>query len=177
MYAIRSYYEISVESEVGRGSVFRFHLPAMPCVDPGVSEASEATDPKVNFQKLMNTGLGKGFPIRILVAEDNLTNQKVVKLILKRLGYQATFVITSYSIHYTKLYDVRIECAGSESLYGFIVRNHANRNRIHFPFPRDLGDQDTPLCRNTLGGERCSKRQQHKDGSFESVMGLFQHHD
>ena len=84
--------EISVESEVGRGSVFRFHLPAMPCVDPGVSEASEATDPKVNFQKLMNTGLGKGFPIRILVAEDNLTNQKVVKLILKRLGYQATFV-------------------------------------------------------------------------------------
>jgi len=84
--------DIAVESEEGKGSLFRFCFASKPCSEPGTLDESNRNDPKVNFQKLMNTGLGKGFPIKILVAEDNITNQKVVKLILKRLGYQATFV-------------------------------------------------------------------------------------
>jgi len=84
--------KIEVESEPGKGSTFRFCISVKRCSEPKAELEPEANDPKVNFKKLMNDGLGKGFPIRILVAEDNITNQKVLKLILKRLGYDATFV-------------------------------------------------------------------------------------
>lgn len=85
--------DIEVKSEQGAGSTFSFEVQAKRVPGPEGFEVSPAgNDPKVNFQKLMNNGLGRGFPIRILVAEDNLTNQKVVRLILKRLGYEATFV-------------------------------------------------------------------------------------
>jgi len=83
---------IELESEPGKGSTFRFYIAAERCSEPESELEPESNDPKVNFKKLMNNGLGKGFPIRILVAEDNITNQKVLKLILKRLGYGATFV-------------------------------------------------------------------------------------
>ena len=84
--------DIEVESKLGEGSVFRFYFETKLSIEPKSESESQINDPRVNFQKLMNSGLGKGFPIRILVAEDNITNQKVVRLILKRLGYSATFV-------------------------------------------------------------------------------------
>jgi signal transduction histidine kinase/ActR/RegA family two-component response regulator len=64
---------LEVESEVGRGSCFFFELP-MPVVPEPPSSASKAQTPEAVPLR----------PLRVLVAEDNLINQKVIDSMLRR---------------------------------------------------------------------------------------------
>ncbi len=73
---------ISVESEVGKGSVFSFMFEAEETA-PLLSVA------QVNPFALFDSQMGQKFPHRILVVEDNQTNQLVVTGFLEKLGYQA----------------------------------------------------------------------------------------
>jgi CheY-like chemotaxis protein len=63
-----------VDSKEGRGSCFWFTLPLAVISDPEVEPASEER------------------PLRILAAEDNATNQFVLKAILGQQGLEAEFV-------------------------------------------------------------------------------------
>jgi len=79
--------EISVESEVGKGSVFSFNL----CLEAPDHEGIHVeTLPLSGTAPLTIKSLGNGqsFPNHpILLVEDNLINQKVTKSIIEKLGY------------------------------------------------------------------------------------------
>lgn len=69
--------ELTVESELGHGSVFSFTLP-LPESDTAI----------VNQRHARVLGLEPGHPsVRILVAEDNLDNQRLIACILTKAGF------------------------------------------------------------------------------------------
>jgi hypothetical protein len=85
--------EISVESAIGKGSRFKFSVLVRPRLEleaehPPRSEAPSVV-PGVARQPVATEAIS---PLRILVAEDNLTNQYVMRKLLEKLGYSPDVV-------------------------------------------------------------------------------------
>src|SRR5262249_1361454 len=71
---------ISVESKLRKGSAFSFSLPFELARDSSGMSRREPT----SSQALL--------PLDVLVVEDNAVNQKLVGVLLKRMGHEATVV-------------------------------------------------------------------------------------
>ena len=82
--------KIGVESLEGKGSLFYFSVPFKPAAD-NLTEQNPATpdSPYVEFAPGADP---VSSPIRLLLAEDDLINQKVMTEILKRKGYLVSAV-------------------------------------------------------------------------------------
>jgi len=81
---------LNLTSEIGQGSVFSLVIPAGDDVTlEHVLEATKAADIEPFEQIDLNDIRFSG---RVLVAEDTLTNQMLVKLLLQRIGFDVTVV-------------------------------------------------------------------------------------
>ena len=79
--------QITVKSRPGQGTVFSFTIHSRP----GEASASQEEE-EVGGQERMTTDFAENYPLRILVAEDNIINQQLIRQILDNLGYDADCV-------------------------------------------------------------------------------------
>ena len=80
--------DISVESEVGKGSKFRLVVPANTA--DGQHNKSENLEDISGHNHQQQSETEISFSGRILVAEDSLTNQTLIRLLLEKLGFVVT---------------------------------------------------------------------------------------
>jgi signal transduction histidine kinase/ActR/RegA family two-component response regulator len=82
--------DINVESLVGKGSTFTFSVLAQP-LHENQSEPAEAQFVPADVAPPLAAARDAP-PLKILVAEDNLTNQFVIRRLLEKLGYTPDIV-------------------------------------------------------------------------------------
>lgn len=70
---------VYVDSELGKGSIFTLEIPLEATT--GVLNQVE------NRQRKYGERFGQEYPLKILVVEDNMMNQRIATMMLKKLGY------------------------------------------------------------------------------------------
>ncbi len=90
--------EFGVISEVGVGSEFWFELPYQAVDAKEAALAGVAAHALQEPELKVNADFAKKFPLRILLAEDNLVNQRVASQIMKRLGYTLEVAGDGYQV-------------------------------------------------------------------------------
>ena len=84
---------IGVESTPERGSLFWFELRLKRAEGPAATK-QPASKPASTIRKMMaKSPSASGRSLRILVAEDNETNRRLVMFMLENLGFHADFVV------------------------------------------------------------------------------------
>ncbi len=112
--------EIRVDSAAGKGSVFSFYLPLMPL-------SGEGENSGVALEK----ATGELPKLKILVAEDNPVNRRLVELMLEKLGQKADFVedgVQAMKVLESKSYEALLLDIHMPEMNGFEVAERVRSN-------------------------------------------------
>ncbi len=90
--------KIIVTSELGKGSIFSLILtvPTYSCMIFSQLDQKQSTKTKSLVQ--FDSQLSEKLPFKILLAEDNLVNQKVAQKMFNKLGYDITIAINGFEV-------------------------------------------------------------------------------
>jgi signal transduction histidine kinase/ActR/RegA family two-component response regulator len=85
--------EISAESTIGKGSQFRFSVLVKPQQQQEAEQSPQVDAPLAQAGASSEPAVAEDFrPLKILVAEDNVTNQFVIRKLLQKIGYTPVLV-------------------------------------------------------------------------------------
>jgi signal transduction histidine kinase/CheY-like chemotaxis protein/HPt (histidine-containing phosphotransfer) domain-containing protein len=85
--------EMNFESTLGRGTLFWIEIPLRVAGEwRQASEAQGLAERGVTFQEVGSTSVAANISKRVLVAEDNPTNQILIETFLKKLGFEFKMV-------------------------------------------------------------------------------------
>ena len=118
--------EITVESKLGKGSIFTVSIPAESCTDEQIKEFTNTYKKSVLID---SSNLGK---LNLLLVEDNRMNQQYVSTVLQQLGFECD--IASDGIEAIKMVN--------EKVYDIIL--------MDIQMPRMDGYETTQIIRNDL---------------------------
>jgi PAS domain S-box-containing protein len=121
--------KIWVESQPGQGSIFYFTMTAEVITPVAAAEVScEIALPQIDPQ------MGQKYPLRILLAEDHAINQKMVLMLLTRLGYKADVVTTgteAIAVLQRHQYDVVLMDVNMPEMDGITATRHIRQIKLN----------------------------------------------
>jgi len=140
---------IWLESELGRGSVFHVQVPLEPANE---SERRMVSIPPSGSGQFDRT-LAERVPLRILLAEDNAVNQKLITAFLQHWGYEADVVANGFDV-LTALkqvpYDVILMDVNMPYMDGLEATRRIRQGDFHQPrivaLTASAFDQDRKAC-------------------------------
>jgi signal transduction histidine kinase/ActR/RegA family two-component response regulator len=145
-----------VASEPGEGSTFTFDVPAKVSKEKPVFKF-ESTNPRPANQapSTSSESRSNSSPCRILLAEDNIINQKVALAMLKKLGYEADLAANgAQAVEATEkerydviLMDVQMpEMDGLEATRTILARKEAANRPVIIGFTAHILASDKEQC-------------------------------
>jgi len=145
-----------VASEPGEGSTFTFDVPAKVSKEKPVFKF-EPTNPRPANQapSTSSESRSNSSPCRILLAEDNIINQKVALAMLKKLGYEADLAANgAQAVEATEkerydviLMDVQMpEMDGLEATRTILARKEATNRPVIIGFTAHILASDKEQC-------------------------------
>ncbi|MET3981444.1 signal transduction histidine kinase/ligand-binding sensor domain-containing protein/ActR/RegA family two-component response regulator [Mucilaginibacter sp. UYP25] len=93
--------DITVSSHYGIGSTFKFNIYCQQANVESVNDETlnqKSSHSTIEKKSLLSETFALNYPLSILVAEDNLMNQKLILRVLSKLGYKADLAIDGLEV-------------------------------------------------------------------------------
>ncbi len=161
---------IQVLSEEKKGTLFHFSIPI------------EAVEEKQSVDLGPLESLAQRFPIKILLAEDDKTNQLVIKTHLKRLGYQADLAndgLEALEMASTNTYDMILmdlmmpKIDGLDTAKKILSRTHVDKHPVIVALTANARIEDEKKCLDA-GMKMYLKKPASREKIVEAIVFCYQ---